>query len=270
MRTEKIKDAADDAAGDGHLRKLAEELGLAFSLLTRIRLPVFEVRTTANTASAFWAYPIAGAVIGGIGALAFWLAVTFEMSIAVAAIISVATMLLVGGGLHEDGFADFWDGLGGGRTRERKIEIMRDSRLGTYGALALVIMIALHIVLLADIYDRSGLSVTLLVLIASEAAARGMIAVPCYFTSPASGNGLGAVMAAAGGRTLLSGGILGAAIACFLLMEAGLALTIGALAGAVAISILATRYLGGFTGDVLGASVVLSRLFALCLAAAAL
>lgn len=250
------------------MRKLAEEIGLAFAFLTRFRIPAFKVRSTATYASAFWAFPIVGAVIGAAGALVFGFCMAAGLSMVAAAILTIAAVLLIGGGLHEDGFSDFWDGIGGGRTRERKLEIMRDSRQGAYGALALVIMVALQIVLLTDIYIRAGMAACLAALIASEAAARGMIALPCYLINPARGSGLGKVMKSAGHVTLLTGAVLGAVIAVVLMREMGVALIIGALIGAASITLLASRFLGGFTGDVLGATVVAARLSALCFVAA--
>jgi adenosylcobinamide-GDP ribazoletransferase len=252
----------------GRSRKIVEEIGLAFALLTRFRVPAFKIRSAATYASAFWAFPIVGAVIGAAGALIFGFCMAAGLSMVAAAVLTIAAMLLLGGGLHEDGFSDFWDGIGGGRTRERKLEIMRDSRQGAYGALAIVIMVALQIVLLTDIYIRAGMAACLAALVASEAAARSMIAVPCYFTNPARSSGLGKVMKSAGQATLLTGAVLGAVIALLLMREVGIALIAGALIGAASATYLASRFLGGYTGDVLGATVVTARLSALCFVAA--
>lgn len=268
LRTEKIKETPHVIVRTSQIRKLVEEIGLAFALLTRFRIPTFRVRSSATYASAFWAFPVVGAVIGAAGALVFWLCLSVELSVVAATILTVTAMLFVGGGLHEDGFSDFWDGIGGGRTRERKLEIMRDSRQGAYGALSLTIMIALQIVLLTDIYIRGRVTTCLTVLVASEAVARSMIALPCIFMNPARGDGLGAVMKSAGKASMLAGGMLGAVIAFVLMLKAGIALIIGALAGAAVITLLASRFLGGFTGDVLGATVVMARLSALCFVAA--
>ena len=227
MQIEKIRKRARLIARHSQPRKLIEEIGLAFALLTRFRIPSFQIRSKATYASAFWAFPIVGAVIGATGALVFWLCLSLEVSMVAAAILTVTAILLLGGGLHEDGFSDFWDGIGGGRTRERKLEIMRDSRQGAYGALSLTIMIALQIVLLTDIYIRAGVTACLTVLVASEAATRGVIAVPCMFIQPARGDGLGVIMKSADKVTLLIGGMLGAVIALVFMREIGIALIIG-------------------------------------------
>jgi len=81
-----------------------------------------------------WALPLVGALVGVLAGAALLIAMRLGLSPTLAATVAVATMALVTGALHEDGLADFVDGIGGGATPERKLEIMRDSRLGAYGA----------------------------------------------------------------------------------------------------------------------------------------
>ncbi len=83
-------------------------------------------------------WPVAGWLTGGIMALTFWFA-QMIMPLSLAVIAALISRILVTGALHEDGFADFFDGFGGGTTRERTLEIMKDSHIGTYGVLALII-----------------------------------------------------------------------------------------------------------------------------------
>ena len=83
-------------------------------------------------------WPVAGWLTGGIMALVFWLA-QMIMPLSLAVIAALISRILITGALHEDGFADFFDGFGGGTTRERTLEIMKDSHIGTYGVLALII-----------------------------------------------------------------------------------------------------------------------------------
>jgi adenosylcobinamide-GDP ribazoletransferase len=85
-----------------------------------------------------------GALVGACGALAYWGAAAVGLPPFVAGVLAVAATLLVTGALHEDGLADTADGFGAGVTRERKLEIMRDSRIGTYGVAALVLSILLR------------------------------------------------------------------------------------------------------------------------------
>ena len=83
-------------------------------------------------------WPVVGWLTGGIMALVFWLA-QMVMPLSLAVIAALLSRILITGALHEDGFADFFDGFGGGTTRERTLEIMKDSHIGTYGVLALII-----------------------------------------------------------------------------------------------------------------------------------
>ena len=83
-------------------------------------------------------WPVVGWLTGGIMALVFWLA-QMIMPMSLAVIAALISRILITGALHEDGFADFFDGFGGGTTRERTLEIMKDSHIGTYGVLALII-----------------------------------------------------------------------------------------------------------------------------------
>jgi hypothetical protein len=108
----------------------------ACGLLTRLPLPQRAV--TAGPRAA-WAWPVVGAVVGFLSAAAGALALWLGLPVGVAAAVALATSAMVTGGLHEDGLADTADGLFGGWTRERRLEIMKDSRIGSYGMLALMI-----------------------------------------------------------------------------------------------------------------------------------
>jgi adenosylcobinamide-GDP ribazoletransferase len=241
------------------VRQWMEEAALAFALLTRFPLPSIEQRSTASLASAFWAYPIAGAVVGATGAAALWLAAVLGFSTGVCVVVAIATVILAGGALHEDGFADFWDGLGGGETREEKLEIMRDSRIGTYGVLALLLMLGLNGLLLVNLYHYAGLATVAAGLIASEAAARGAIAVPLGTMLPARADGMGQAMSDLQASTLGVGMLVAAVIALLFLGMNGFAVILGAAIGAAIVAALAGALLGGFTGDVLGAAAAMAR-----------
>jgi len=115
----------------------------AFTFLTRIPLPgATRVDADLLARSAVW-FPLVGAAVGAIGALVL-VGAARVWSAPVAAALSLLATVLVTGAFHEDALADTADGLGGGQTRERMLEIMRDSRIGSYGAVALVISLALR------------------------------------------------------------------------------------------------------------------------------
>ena len=227
-------------------------------LLTR--LPVGWLATSARAgrlADAVWAFPVVGAVVGAIGGAVFWVCARLGMPSGVAAVWTLASMLLVTGALHEDGLADFADGLGGGRTRERKLEIMRDSRIGTFGGLALMLSLAARGAVLATLAQPVRVAVALIV---AAALGRGAIGVLLLTSAPARSDGLAAELRGSGlGRTALGPGI--ATVLAFALLPSGAALgaTIAALMSALAIAWIAHRQLGGYTGDVLGAAVVVTE-----------
>ena len=104
-------------------------------------------------AKAAWAFPIAGIVVGLIGAVVYLFGLPNGLPPWPAAALSVAATMVITGCLHEDGLADTADGFGGGRTRELKLEIMRDSRIGAYGVCALVLSILLRVSALASLAD---------------------------------------------------------------------------------------------------------------------
>jgi adenosylcobinamide-GDP ribazoletransferase len=244
-------------------RQRAEELGLAVGLLTRFPLPAFEKRTEASNGSAFWAYPFVGALVGLCAAASFGLAHVIGFSATISALLAIAAILLAGGALHEDGLSDFWDGLGGGRSRAAKLTIMRDSRIGTYGALALFLTIGLQVRCLVELQYYSGTAMAAAGLIAAEAAARGAIALPVICLAPARQDGMGQLMTALGPVPLGIGLAIVVILASVLLGARGVILIIGAALGAGFVVLLAWRFLKGYTGDVLGATAVMARMAAL-------
>jgi adenosylcobinamide-GDP ribazoletransferase len=244
-------------------RQRSEEFGLALGLLTRFPLPVFKMRSPATLASAFWAYPLAGALIGCLSAAVFWLSITAGFSAIACVLIAMSAALLSNGAFHEDGLGDFWDGIGGGRTREAKLAIMRDSRIGTYGALALFMTLGLQASFLVSLQHYAGAAVAMAAIVAAETAARGAIALPAFSLKPAREDGIGVSMARLSPGVLAAGLALAIVIPLILLGFKAALLILGAVAGVSLITILTWRFLGGYTGDVFGASVATARMTAL-------
>src|SRR6267154_651601 len=127
--------AADTGVTRLDLDPLLDELRVAVAFYTR--LPVAQPTPVdgAALARAAWAAPLVGVLIGALGALAYWIAYRLNLPPLVAATLAVGATLLLTGCLHEDGLADTADGFGGGATRAQILDIMRDSRIGTSGAL---------------------------------------------------------------------------------------------------------------------------------------
>jgi adenosylcobinamide-GDP ribazoletransferase len=219
----------------------------AFMLLTRLPVAGLAEAVPARGAGV-WAYPIVGLVVGLIGAAVFWLAARLGLPPAIAAIVAVAATVLTTGALHEDGLADTADGFGGGATVARKLEIMRDSRIGSFGALALMLSIGLRITALAALADSGRVAVAL---VAAGMLGRGAMVGMMLALPPARPDG----MAASLGKVPVMPAAIGIVIAgaCVLLPHGVRALLAAVVAGAAMVW-LARRQIGGTTGDVLGAT----------------
>jgi adenosylcobinamide-GDP ribazoletransferase len=226
-----------------------DEFAIATSLLTR--LPVGVAPPADGTiAASGWAFPLVGAGIGGLAALAFLIAELLGCGPAPAALLAVAAGIAVTGAFHEDGLADTADGFGGGRNRDEKLAIMRDSRHGTFGILALVLSVGLRAAALGTLGEplRAGLA-----LIATHAASRGALPLLMRVLPPARADGLGAAAGRPGPTVVVIAAALGAALALGLLgpRTGTVALVLTGVALALA-AMLAHRQIGGYTGDVLG------------------
>ncbi len=213
------------------------------------------------------ALPIAGAVIGATGAAALLVARICHFPPLVCALVAVAVLVLATGALHEDGLADIADGFGGGATRESKLAIMRDSRVGTYGALALCFSILLRVAALASIAERSvALAALALVFVAALSRVAGLA--PIMRLPPARAEGLGATVSAPSReiwfRAWFAAATFGLAPWLAGAGASQIAVAIIAAFGAAAfIANFAKRQIGGYTGDVLGAAQQLAEIAAL-------
>ncbi|WP_206240254.1 adenosylcobinamide-GDP ribazoletransferase [Novosphingobium terrae] len=235
------------------LRRRWSEAQVALMLLTR--LPAGRLRGDVPTlAQAAWAFPLAGlgggAIVGGI----FALGQALGWPASVAAGVALVAGLLVTGGLHEDGLGDVADGFGGGQTRERKLEIMKDSRLGSYGAIALVMALGLRWLLLAQLGDVWRI-------VAIAVASRSLLVGALAVMPVARADGLGRSASGVGAVRLVVGLVLGG-----LALVAGLEFMPGLIVGLVmtgavtATGLIAWRQIGGQTGDVLGTMQVVGEI----------
>lgn len=228
-------------------RRLAEAQA-ALMLLTR--LPAGRLPDPAPALSATaWAYPLVGAVVGAIGGAAWLGALALGLPAMAAALMAMAAAALITGGLHEDGAADLADGFGGGQSRARKLEIMRDSRIGSYGVTALILLIGLRATGMAEV--APGWS-ALALFIAIGAVSRWGMSCAMAVLPPARDDGLGRGASGVGAGQVAVGALfallallpLGWSAAAIILIMAGAAL---------AVALLALRQIGGQTGDALGA-----------------
>jgi adenosylcobinamide-GDP ribazoletransferase len=239
------------------LREAAGGFFLALGFLTRLPAPGWAV--PGGMASALRYLPAVGLLIGAAGA-AVLLAASPLVPMSLAVLLSTAAVAALTGALHEDGLADTFDAVGAGSDRERSLEIMRDSRIGVYGALALGLVLALKVGALAAM--PAGLAAAALVAGhgASRFSAVAVIATSRYarpsgsaaFTAAGMGRGGFAVAGAIGALALV--GVVVAAGA-----GAALAAACGLAAGHLIARAVFERRLGGYTGDCLGATQQLSE-----------
>ena len=222
--------------------------------------------TSADFAAAQWAAPVAGLLVGLVGGGALLIASWIGLPPLVTALIAVAATMLVTGALHEDGLADTADGLGGGATPERKLEIMRDSRIGTYGVAALLFSVLLRIAALAALTPAAGFAA----LIAAHAAGRALMPYLLATSPPARADGLSANIGTVSERTALTALAIGAA--SLLLLGFLPALAAASMSGLwlLAVRAAAQRQISGHTGDICGALEQGGEILVLLAAAAAL
>jgi adenosylcobinamide-GDP ribazoletransferase len=229
------------------------EFLLALQFLTRLPVPDPGWSPARMARSTRW-HPVAGALIGALVGAAFLVASALFPP-ALAAILATAFGLLLTGAFHEDGFADACDGLGGGATRERALEIMRDSRLGTYGAAGLGLMLAGRVAVLVAL---AAVAPVLWVLVAAHAASRAASVRVIATARYARDHGTGKPVAEGLDGNGLSFALATAGVALLpLVLAVGLLPVLAALGGlglgAWAMRRSFERKLGGYTGDCLGA-----------------
>jgi adenosylcobinamide-GDP ribazoletransferase len=249
------------------LERVVRDIRIAMSL--SMILPVGPAKSLddGEVAAASWALPVAGAVVGLAGAIVYAIARRIGLPTDPAAVFALVATILLTGAIHEDGVADTADGFGGGKSREQRLEIMRDSRIGTYGACALILSLLARWSALATIAEPGSVASALLV---AHAASRAQLPVFMWLIPPARSDGLSAGAGRASEQSALIAVALG-----FLCLVFGLGLG-RAIMGLLLLSLvgfgwawLATRQVGGQTGDILGALEQTGEIAILLMAAAA-
>ena len=233
------------------------ELQLAFMLLTR--LPAGTLTShLPELAHARWAFPIVGCIVGGIIAVSYIILSLLLLPSFAAAILAITAGLFSTGAIHEDGLADCADGFGGGQNREKKLAIMRDSAIGSYGTLSLIIIMGLRISLLSMLPAK--LEIVTPIIICAVISRYAMVGYLCLLPA-ARQDGLG--NQASGNQTsgdnisaLLLAGLI--ALPAFVIGAFGLIYVIIAIVSVALIwGVIAKYQLGGQTGDVCGAGQII-------------
>jgi adenosylcobinamide-GDP ribazoletransferase len=227
---------------------LKDRSGFAGAVQFLTRAPVRRA-TAAETADVVIWFPVVGALIGALagGTVA---GLTHLVPSPVAAAVGVLVGVLVTGAFHEDGLADTADAIAGGSTRERRFEILKDPRHGTYGVAALCGSIVLRVVTVATL----GPAAAFAGLVAAHTLGRGAAVATMAAAPIARPDGLGADYARSvgAGRAALAA-LIAVAIAALVTGWWVGPLAVAAAVAAVGVAILARRSFGGITGDILGA-----------------
>jgi adenosylcobinamide-GDP ribazoletransferase len=226
---------------------------VAVQFLTRLPTPRLNDPPVDWLARSGKYFPVVGAVVGGLSALALLAAHAVWRSGPLPALLSLAVSLVVSGALHEDGLADAADGFGGGRSPEHRLAIMKDPRLGTYGVLVLGVALALKVAALSDLPAQLAAAGLVCAHVGGRTAAVWTMSVLPYATAPAASKvnaphralrrwELAFTLALALGASLL-----------LLPPWAGMACGVAAALAAALLARACAIRISGHTGDVLGA-----------------
>lgn len=230
----------------------------ALMYYTQIPVPKNVIFSETTLSKAFRYFPLVGIITGGTGAGCLMLANTV-MPYSVSILLAISAMMLLTGGLHEDGIADFFDGFGGGRSKESILRIMRDSHIGTYGVVTLILLIALKYATLTSI----PLEQAAIVLVAAHAVSRIFSVLMVRFSSYAREGESKTQHTRLGvdNKSLFIAIIIGIAPLCFIGYRFALIYIAISTIFFILFRLYLHRKIGGFTGDTLGALQQFSELF---------
>lgn len=228
---------------------LLADLSTAFGLLTR--LPV--AGRTHRGAAAVWAYPLVGVAVGLLAGIAGLIAQGFGLPAALAALVALSVQIILTGAMHEDGLADTVDGLWGAWTRSERLAIMKDSHIGTYGTLALMLSLSARWAALWLLFEVSGAG-ALAALVAAGALSRAVVPALMRALPNARATGLSKGVGRPQWQAVGWGAVVAVVVAILLLGWSGIGAAFCALLAVVAVGWIAQTKIGGQTGDILGAA----------------
>lgn len=228
-------------------RRICQDLLCALGLLSRLPLPAHDGRG----AQASWSYPIAGAMLGALSGGAGILSLGIGLSPNGAALCSLAVAVMLTGALHEDGLADSADGLWGSHLRARRLEIMKDSRTGTYGVIALVLGLLARWIGLSILFEGENAWISVI-----GTAALSRAAMPALMaTLPhARLNGLSHAVGLVPRSCAIIAAAIGVVFAYGCFGWDGTTAIAATAFATVIIARIALAKIGGQTGDILGAT----------------
>ena len=226
------------------------DIWAALALLSRLPMPEGD---TARGAAAAWAYPVAGLMLGGLAGLAGGLAMALGLPSPLTALIALAFLVVITGAMHEDGLADTADGLWGGWGPEQRLEIMRDSRIGAYGVIALILSLGARWAALWLLFEQ-GWAVAAAALVSAAALSRA--AMPALMCALPHAREDGLSRSVGGVQPATAAIAIGVAVLAALLLAGagGIGAVFWSGLAALGIARLARAKIGGQTGDILGAT----------------
>lgn len=223
----------------------------AVQYFTRIRVPAWVGHAQEQLAGAVRYFPVVGLIVGASGAATLWLA-AHVLPAPLPAILATIVTVLMTGAIHEDGLADTCDGLGGGATRERALEIMKDPRIGAFGAIALILMLLLKISALSVMPVWTAMAA----IVAAHAFSR-FCAVLISFAGRYVGSAERSRAAPVVQRVKIGDVLIAAVFGLPALVLCGREAIIAVVVALVLLGLLfrwCVRRIGGYTGDTLGAA----------------
>lgn len=224
---------------------------MALGLLTRIPIPVDIEAATKRGAAAAWAYPLVGIVVSGGAGLIGWAVLAVGLPPTIAALFVVGTQIILTGAMHEDGLADCADGFWGGWDQSRRLEIMKDSQIGTYGVSALVIGLLLRWTAISGLLSLGGFGA---VFIATGIVSRAAMVATMGIMPNARANGLSKSVGKPAFATTVMAAFIAISFGTILLGSITIGIVLVTLALTIACGLIAQSKIGGQTGDVLGAT----------------
>ncbi|MEN2494381.1 MAG: Adenosylcobinamide-GDP ribazoletransferase [Hyphomicrobiaceae bacterium hypho_1] len=240
------------------IRRITEDIVLSITFTTRIPLPCCWIRKDRTLAEAVWAIPLGGALIGALTGGLMFITLKIGFDAALSSVIAIIAMTLATGALHEDGLADFCDGIGGGHSIQQRLKIMQDSRIGVYGGLALILTFFLLASLIEQLWYALGAWHFFIAIVAAKTISLSSSALIFMILKPARDVGQAIRFGRPGHLNLILMFIWPMCTAILILGIHAVALICGAFVTTLAISLIAYTYLRGYTGDVLGAGIHLS------------
>ena len=239
------------------MRGILKDMALALQFMTRVPVRFSGLDPARMSRASVW-FPAVGLLVGGLSASAYAL-VNPHLGRTLAALSAVFVTVIVTGGLHDDGLADCADAFGGGWTREDCLRILKDSRIGTFGALALILCVGSRILLLAEM----PAGVVIRYIISAHVLARctplPLSAVLKPARGPAEGQG-GRMAGATSWLTVAFGTVMAVAVAALFLRAAAWQPILAVAILTVASGLYYQRRLGGITGDCMGATLQISEI----------